>query len=235
MTVVRPTAAFLIGQFPRVGVVSVTGDRPADGDDESRVGADDDLVVGRVPVALRLLGNRVIPRGDQSAVPAPSGIRSSRGRHHSRPLRTGSAPSRRTAVTNLPNCRGLSPHRCGTGSSGRATVGATHVATWCSWSTEGTPAARTAPRVRTVLAVAAGPVRTRPTLTYSGTDRPSVGRSVTALHAKRRQGQAVRANHHMPCPGPDMSGTCHSESLPLTCSASFECRSGPGAHPAWRH
>jgi hypothetical protein len=45
------------GQFPRLAVVAVAGDRPADGDDdESGVGVDDDLVVGRVAVVLRLLG-----------------------------------------------------------------------------------------------------------------------------------------------------------------------------------
>jgi hypothetical protein len=50
------------GKFPRLAVVAVARNRPADGDDESGVGVDDDLVVGRVPVVLRLLGNRVIPR-----------------------------------------------------------------------------------------------------------------------------------------------------------------------------
>lgn len=40
---------------------------------------------------------------------ATSRTRSSSGRLHGRPLRTGSAPSRRNAVISLPNCRGLSP------------------------------------------------------------------------------------------------------------------------------
>ncbi|GGU14632.1 hypothetical protein GCM10010244_46370 [Streptomyces coeruleorubidus] len=33
------------GQFPCLAVVAVTGQRPADGDDEPGVGVDDDLVV----------------------------------------------------------------------------------------------------------------------------------------------------------------------------------------------
>lgn len=40
---------------------------------------------------------------------ATSRARSSSGRLQGRPLRTGSAPSRRSAVISLPNCRGLSP------------------------------------------------------------------------------------------------------------------------------
>ena len=40
---------------------------------------------------------------------ATSRTRSSSGSLQGRPLRTGSAPSRRSAVTSLPNCRGLSP------------------------------------------------------------------------------------------------------------------------------
>jgi len=40
---------------------------------------------------------------------ATSRTRSSSGRPQGRPLRTGSAPSRRSAVMSLPNCRGLSP------------------------------------------------------------------------------------------------------------------------------
>lgn len=55
-------------QFPRLASVAVAGNRPADRDDESGVGVDNDLVVGRVLVVLRLLGNRTIPRGDQGAV-----------------------------------------------------------------------------------------------------------------------------------------------------------------------
>ena len=40
---------------------------------------------------------------------ATSSTRSSSGRLHGRPLRTASAPSRRSAVTSLPKQRGLSP------------------------------------------------------------------------------------------------------------------------------
>ncbi len=40
---------------------------------------------------------------------ATSSARSSRGRLHGRPLRTASAPSRRSTVTSFPNCLGLSP------------------------------------------------------------------------------------------------------------------------------
>jgi hypothetical protein len=44
------------GKFPRLAIVAVARDRSADGDDESGVGVDDDLVVGRVPVVL--IGDR---------------------------------------------------------------------------------------------------------------------------------------------------------------------------------
>jgi hypothetical protein len=40
------------GQFPRLVVVAVAGQWPTDGDDEPRIGVDDDLVVGGVPVVL---------------------------------------------------------------------------------------------------------------------------------------------------------------------------------------
>jgi len=53
---------------------AVAGDRPADGDDEPGVGVDDDLVVGGVAVILRLLGDRVIPGGDQGAVHDQHGV-----------------------------------------------------------------------------------------------------------------------------------------------------------------
>lgn len=45
-------------------------------------------------------------RGPLRPVPGPG---CPRGRDHGRPLRTGSAPSRRSSVTNLPKTRGLSP------------------------------------------------------------------------------------------------------------------------------
>ena len=154
----RADGVLRAGQFPCLAVVAVAGQWPADGDHESGVGIDDDLVVGGVPVVLRLLGDGVIASGYQgpstistaslrnrlrcwsaSAGPrwsmmrsaadfdtpnsgaswrrvrlvrqyaATSRTRSSSGRLQGRPLRTGSAPSRRNAVINLPNCRGLSP------------------------------------------------------------------------------------------------------------------------------
>ncbi|GGV67185.1 hypothetical protein GCM10010261_59980 [Streptomyces pilosus] len=45
------------GYLPCLAVVAVAGQRPADGDDQAGVGVDDDLVVGGVPVVLRLLGD----------------------------------------------------------------------------------------------------------------------------------------------------------------------------------
>lgn len=51
---------FRAGQLPRLAVVAVAGQRPADRDDEPGVGVDDDLMVGRVPVILRLLGDLVM-------------------------------------------------------------------------------------------------------------------------------------------------------------------------------
>lgn len=62
------------GQLPGLAVLAVAGDRPADPDDEPGVGIDDDLVVGRVPVVLRLLRNAVITLGDQGAVHDQHGI-----------------------------------------------------------------------------------------------------------------------------------------------------------------
>jgi hypothetical protein len=146
------------GFLPRLAVVAVSGKRPAHHDDQASVGIDDDLVVGRVPVILGLLGHRVVPVGTRvpstmSTVPlvnrlrgwsasigprwsmmrsaadldtpksgaswrivkfvrqyaATSRARSSSGRLHGRPLRTASAPSRRSTVTSLPKRRGLSP------------------------------------------------------------------------------------------------------------------------------
>jgi hypothetical protein len=52
------------GQFPHLAVVAVAGDRLVDGDDETGVGVDDDLVVRGVPIVLlvlRLLGDCVSP------------------------------------------------------------------------------------------------------------------------------------------------------------------------------
>lgn len=56
------------GDFPCLAVVAVARDRSADGDNEPGVGVDDDLVVGRVAVVFRLLGDGVIAGGDQGAV-----------------------------------------------------------------------------------------------------------------------------------------------------------------------
>jgi len=62
------------GQFPRLAVVAVAGQGPADHGDESGVGIDDDLVVGRVAVILRLLSDRVVSGGDQGAVHDQNGV-----------------------------------------------------------------------------------------------------------------------------------------------------------------
>ncbi len=140
------------GGLPRLAVVAVAGQWPADGDDQSGVGVDDDLMVGGVSVVLRLLGDAVVTGGTKvpstiSTVSlrnrwrccrtsagarwltmwsaagfdtpnrgascrrvrlvrqyvATNRTRSSSGRLHGRPLRTGSAPSRRNAVIILPN------------------------------------------------------------------------------------------------------------------------------------
>ena len=56
-----------VGQLPRLAVVAVAGRRPPYSDDESGVGIDDDLVVGGVPVVLRLLGDGVVAGGHQGA------------------------------------------------------------------------------------------------------------------------------------------------------------------------
>ncbi len=62
------------GQFPCLAVVAVARQGPADGDDESSVGVDDDLMVGGVPIILRLLGDRVVAGGDQGAVHDRDGL-----------------------------------------------------------------------------------------------------------------------------------------------------------------
>lgn len=146
------------GLLPRLAVVAVPGQRPADHDDQPGVGVVDDLVVGGVPIVLRPLGqawsqvgtrvpstmstaslaNRL--RGRRANIgprwsmirsaadfdapnsgascgivrlvrqqAASSRARSASGRLHVRPLRTASAPSRRSTLTSFPNCRGLSP------------------------------------------------------------------------------------------------------------------------------
>jgi hypothetical protein len=62
------------GKLPRLAVVAVAGKRPTDRDDEPGVGVDDDLVVGGVPIVLRLLGDLVIAGGDQGAVDDQYGV-----------------------------------------------------------------------------------------------------------------------------------------------------------------
>lgn len=42
------------GLLPCLAVVAIAGERPADHDDQADVGVDDDLVIGRVPIVLRL-------------------------------------------------------------------------------------------------------------------------------------------------------------------------------------
>lgn len=56
------------GQLPRIAVIAIARDRTADRDDEPGVGVDHDLVVGGVPVVLRLLRDSVVAGGHQSAV-----------------------------------------------------------------------------------------------------------------------------------------------------------------------
>ncbi|GGU54581.1 hypothetical protein GCM10010498_09900 [Streptomyces cavourensis] len=50
-----------VGFLPCLAVVAVAGQWPADHHDEAGVGIDDDLVVGRIPIVLRLLGDSVVP------------------------------------------------------------------------------------------------------------------------------------------------------------------------------
>jgi hypothetical protein len=54
--------------LPRPAVVPVARQRPADHDDQTGVSVDDDLVVGGVPIVLRLFGDRVVPGRDEGAV-----------------------------------------------------------------------------------------------------------------------------------------------------------------------
>lgn len=65
---------FRTGQLPCLAVVSVAGQRSADGDDQAGVGIDDDLVVGGVPITLRLLGDGVVAGGHQGAVNDQHGV-----------------------------------------------------------------------------------------------------------------------------------------------------------------
>jgi hypothetical protein len=62
------------GQMPDFAVVAVAGQGPTDRDDQPRVGVDDHLVVGGVAVVLRLLGHRMVTRGDQGAVHDEDGV-----------------------------------------------------------------------------------------------------------------------------------------------------------------
>jgi hypothetical protein len=45
------------GQLPCLAVVAVAGHRPANGDHESGVGIDDDLMIGRIPVVRAVSAN----------------------------------------------------------------------------------------------------------------------------------------------------------------------------------
>ncbi len=61
-------------------------------------------------IAHVLAAAKVAGQGPDFDTPnSGANCRSVSGRLHGRPLRTGSAPSRRSAVISLPNCRGLSP------------------------------------------------------------------------------------------------------------------------------
>jgi hypothetical protein len=60
--------------LPRLAVVAVPGERPADHDDQAGVGVDDDLVVDGVPVVLRPLGDGVVAGGNQRAVHNEHGV-----------------------------------------------------------------------------------------------------------------------------------------------------------------
>lgn len=103
------------------------------------MGVNDDLVVGGVPMVLGLLGHHRLRGRSASIGPrwsmmrsaadldtpnsgaswrmvefvrqyaATSSAGSSSGRPHGRPLRTASAPSRRSMVTGFPKQRGLRP------------------------------------------------------------------------------------------------------------------------------
>lgn len=50
------------GFLPCLAVVAVPGHGPAGHDDESGVGVDEDLVVGEVPIVLRVFGDGVVAR-----------------------------------------------------------------------------------------------------------------------------------------------------------------------------
>lgn len=73
------------GQFPRLAVVAIAGHRATGGDDEPGVRVDDDLVVGGVPVVLRLPGDGVVAGGVRvSSTSSPVSLRNRlRGRNAS--------------------------------------------------------------------------------------------------------------------------------------------------------
>lgn len=58
---------------------------------------------------MRSASNQMLRSTNPSAQPPNSRTRSSKGRRHRQPRRTGPAPSQRKAGINLPNYRGLSP------------------------------------------------------------------------------------------------------------------------------
>lgn len=56
------------GLLPRLAVVAVAWQRPSNHDNETGIGVDDDLVVGGVPIVLRLLSHLMVTGGHQGAV-----------------------------------------------------------------------------------------------------------------------------------------------------------------------
>lgn len=60
--------------YPGLAVVAISGKGFADHDDQAGVGIDDDLVVGGVPVVLRLLRDGMITGGYESAVDDQDGV-----------------------------------------------------------------------------------------------------------------------------------------------------------------
>lgn len=62
------------GQFLRLGVVAVISQCSAEGGDQPRVGVDDDLVMGGVPVVFRPLGDHVVAGWDEGAVHDQRGV-----------------------------------------------------------------------------------------------------------------------------------------------------------------
>lgn len=74
ITVVRTTAAFAPDSSHALQSLRLPGSGRPTPTTSPGVGVDDDLVVGRVPVALRLLGNLMVTGGDQGAVHDQHGV-----------------------------------------------------------------------------------------------------------------------------------------------------------------